>query len=74
MPENTEPVEAAIEAASEKFSITVGPTTSAVIFALATYGGVDLTRRAVKDIKTLRNRRKARKAAKTLESEDTATS
>lgn len=61
-----DPIETVIEATTETGVITVPPAAAVAVLSLATYGGVDLTRKAVRKVKTVIANRKANKAVENV--------
>lgn len=59
-------IETAIEATAEKVAIAVPAPAAAVVLSLATYGGVDLTRKVVGRVKAFRANRRAKKDIETV--------
>lgn len=63
----TDHIETAIEATTETGVITIPPAAAIAVLSLATYGGVDLTRKVVGKAKMLIADRKAKKAVENVE-------
>lgn len=58
-------IETAVEAVAESRSISIPPSVAIGVMSLATYGGVDLTRKALGKVKQIRANRNAKKVVET---------